>query len=213
MVKQAAWFAVFALVFLAGGFLALAGNSPSFDSRDAVRKQYFPDVVLTTQDGKQVHFYEDLLKDKIVTINFMYTDCPEGVCPITTHNLLQARKILAKRGPDRLGHDIFTYSISLDPKHDTPEVLKRYAKEHGAEGPGWLFLTGKPEDVELLRRKLGFTDTDPAIDKEKTSHVGAVRYGNERYQWWSMVPGASKPDVIAESVLYVDWPKPSAKTN
>lgn len=207
--KQVVALALFALGSLTG---ALAATDPEMSpSRDAIRRQHFPDVVLTTQDGKQVRFYQDLLKDKIVAINFMYTQCPEGSCPITTHNLVRAQKILRDRvGPNRLGKDIFMYSISLDPQHDTPAVLKKYAQMHGA-GPGWLFLTGKPADIELLRRKLGYVDLNPAIDKDKTSHIGNVRYGNERLQEWSVVPGMAHPEVIAESILYVDWPKQTAR--
>src|SRR5215470_11761857 len=74
-------------------------------SREAIRKRYFPDVVLTTHEGKQVRFYEDLLMGKIVTINFMYSRCPDGVCPVTTHNLVQVQKIIKARvGRNRLGH-------------------------------------------------------------------------------------------------------------
>jgi len=180
-------------------------------SRDTIRRQHFPDVVLTTHEGKQVKFYEDLLKGKIVTINFMYTHCKEGVCPLTTYNLGLARRIITERvGPNRLGHDIFTYSITIDPEHDTPAVLNEYAKTFHA-GPGWLFLTGKPDDIELLRRKLGFVDPDPNLDKDKSNHIGNVRYGNEPLQQWSVVPGMAKPEVIATSILYADWPADSAK--
>jgi len=194
-------------VLLNSVFAAPASAAEINRSREAIREQHFPDVVLTTQEGKQVRFYQDLLKDKIVAINFIYTQCAEGVCPITTYNLAQAQRIIRDRvGPNRIGRDIFMYSITIDPQHDTPEVLKEYAKLHRA-GPGWLFLTGKPDDIELLRRKLGFVDLDPALDKDKTSHIGNVRYGNEALQQWSVVPGMARPEVIATSILYADWPK------
>jgi protein SCO1/2 len=209
--KKKIGFVVFALFPLAGAYFALADNPQTNASREAIRAQHFPDVVLTTHEGKQVRFYEDLIKDKIVTINFMYTQCAEGVCPITTHNLVQAQQIIKDRvGPNRVGRDIFMYSITIDPQHDTPERLKHYAEEHGVQ-PGWLFLTGKPDDIEQLRRKLGFVDLDPELDKDKTSHIGNVRYGNEALQQWSVVPGMAKPDVIATSILYADWPKKSTQ--
>ena len=98
------------------------------------------------------------------------------------------------------------YSFTLDPTHDTPDVLKEYAQMHHV-GPGWQFLTGKPDEMEVLRRKLGFVDPDPALDKDKESHIGNVRYGNERRQLWGACPGMSKPEFIVESLSWVEWPK------
>jgi len=173
----------------------------SMSSRERTRERYFPNVILRTHQNKKVRFYDDLLKDRIVTINFMYSLC-EGVCPGITANLLKVQKLLG----DRMGRDIFMYSITLKPEHDTPKVLKQYAKMH-AVGPGWLFLTGQPEDIELLRRKLGFTDPDPARDKDKSNHIGNVRYGNEALQLWAACPGLADARWIAESIYWVDWPK------
>src|SRR5712691_5690431 len=110
---------------------------------------YFPNIPLTTQDGKTVHLYDDLLKDKKVVINFIYTRCGDS-CPLETARLAQLQRILG----DRMGRDIFFYSFSVDPVRDTPEELKAYAEKFHA-GPGWLFLTGKKADIEAVRKKLG----------------------------------------------------------
>jgi protein SCO1/2 len=170
-------------------------------SRERMRELHFPNVLLTTHQGKQVRFYDDLIKDKIVLINFMYAKC-EGVCPGITANLVRLQKLLGSR----LGRDIFMYSFTLKPEHDTPEVLKDYAEAYKV-GKGWSFLTGTPADMELLRRKLGFTDPDPVVDADKSSHIGNVRYGNEPLQRWGSCPGMSKASWIAESISWVDWPK------
>ena len=77
---------------------------------------------------------------------------------------------------------------------------------HGAK-PGWLFLTGDPKDIELLRRKLGFTNPDPKLDADKSQHIGMVRYGNEPLQQWAACPGQANASWIVESVLWVDWPR------
>jgi len=74
-------------------------------------------------------------------------------------------------------------------------------------GPGWLFLTGVPAEIESLRRKLGFTNPDPKLDADKTQHIGMVRYGNERLQLWAACPGMAHASWIVESVSFVDWPK------
>lgn len=190
---------------LAGGVLTQVSgqdlNGGAVSSREAIRQRYFPDVVLTTHEGKKVRFYEDLLKDKIVLINMMYAKC-EGICSPVTMNLKQVQKLLG----DRVGRDIFIYSITLKPEEDTPMMLKHYAEMHHV-GPGWLFLTGAPNDIELLRRKLGFTNPDPKLDADKTQHIGMVRYGNEALTLWAACPGMANPSWLAESVSWVDWPK------
>ena len=168
--------------------------------REQIRRRYFPDVQLLTQEGRTVHLYDDLVKDKIVLINFMYATCT-GVCPTVMTNLGRVRKILG----DRVGRDIFLLSFTLKPAEDTPEVLADYAKMHGVE-PGWTLLTGQPADLELLRRTLGFYDSNPELDKDVTNHIGIVRYGNEPLMRWGACPGMSTPEWIAKSVLWVDWP-------
>ncbi len=112
-------------------------------------KEYVPNVPVVTQDGKTLNFYDDLIKDKIVVLSFIYTSCKD-ICPLATSRLGEARELLG----DRVGRDIFFYSISIDPEHDTPQRLKQYADAFHA-GPGWLFLTGLPEDIQLIRYKFG----------------------------------------------------------
>jgi len=190
---------------VAAGLSTAGSGRAAASSRDAIRKRYFPNVPLRTHDDTAVRFYDDLIKDKIVTINFMYAHC-EGVCPLITSNLVEVQKLL---GP-RVGRDIFMYSITLKPEQDTPRALKEYARMHGA-GPGWLFLTGAPGDVERLRQTLGFTDPDPAVDADKANHIGNLRYGNEALQLWGACPGLATAKSIAKSISWVDWPKGEAR--
>lgn len=175
--------------------------APVTGAREKIRARYFPNVSLVTHEGRKVRFYDDLIKDKIVTINFMYADC-EGICPGITANLVKVQQALG----DRVGRDIFMYSLTLKPEHDTPAVLKEYAEMHGVK-PGWSFLTGDSADIELLRRKLGFVDPDPEVDKDKNEHIGNVRYGNEALQLWAACPGLASPKGIVASIGFVDWPK------
>jgi protein SCO1/2 len=112
-------------------------------------KDYVPNVPVVTQDGEVFRFYDDLVKDKIFVVNFLFTSCRE-VCPIAAARMAQ----LQERLGDRVGKDVFFYSISVDPANDTPDKLKKYAETFGA-GPGWLFLTGIPEDINLIRQRLG----------------------------------------------------------
>ncbi len=167
-------------------------------SREKTRKKYFPNFELTTHEGKRVKFYDDLIKDKIVVINFMYAEC-KGICMPITANLKAVQKLLG----NRVGRDIFMYSITLKPEVDTPEKLKHYVHMHHLK-PGWTFLTGKPEEIEILRRKMGLYTSNTALDKDLTNHIGMVRYGNEARQWWAMFPGKANAPWIVESILWMD---------
>jgi protein SCO1/2 len=191
------------VTFGMGAGAALLGSVPqgrnnATSSRDAIRARNLPNVVLRTHENRAVRFYDDLIKDKIVVINFTYATC-DGICPGITANLVKLQRLLG----DRVGHDIFMYSITLKPDEDSPAVLHRYVAMHGV-GRGWLFLTGDPDDIELLRRKLGFVNLDPALDADKSEHIGNIRYGNERRQLWATCPGLANPSWIAKSVTWLD---------
>jgi protein SCO1 len=136
-------------------------------------KSYFPDVEVVTHEGKTLRFYDDLIKDKLFVISFIFTTCKD-FCPLAAARLSELQEKLG----DAMGRDVFFYSISIDPETDTPERLKEYATAFGA-GPGWLFLTGKPEDIRALRHKLG--------DRGKTlsEHRNEILLGNGATGGWA----------------------------
>lgn len=178
--------------------LVQASPKQPSSSREKLQARYFPNFELTTHEGKKVRFYDDLIKDKIVVINFMYAKC-DGICMPITMNLKRVQNLLGKR----VGRDIFMYSITLKPEEDTPRALKRYVSMHRLK-PGWTFLTGKPEEIDTLRRKLGFKDAKVKLDRDLTNHIGMVKYGNEARQWWAMFPGQANPPWIVESIMWMD---------
>jgi protein SCO1 len=180
---------------------AAPGQWGVISPREQIRRRYFPDVTLVTHEGKKVKFYEDLIENKCVMINFMYAHC-EGICSPVTANLRRAQLLLK----NRIGRDMFMYSFTLKPEQDSPEVLKQYVKDRRL-GPGWTFLTGAPTDLELIRRRLGFVDPDPTRDADKSNHIGMVRYGNEGLMLWAAFPGLQTPEAIAKSMLWVAWPQ------
>lgn len=156
---------------------------------------YFPNVELTTQDGQKVHFYDDVLKGKTVAIDMIYTHCVDS-CPLETAKLVQVQKMLG----DHVGKDIFFYSITIDPKRDTPEVLKAYMEKFHV-GPGWTFLTGKKEDIDLISKKLGlYSDPDP---NNRDGHAPSVLVGNEPTGQWIRDGATDNPRFLA--VLLKDW--------
>ena len=174
-------------------------------SRERIRDRYFPNLVLTTHEGNKVKFYDDLVKDKMVIFNMFYAKC-EGICSPITRNLVRLQNILGSR----VGKDIFMYSFTLKPKEDTVDAMAHYAHMHKTK-PGWFFLTGSAEDMETVRRKLGFVDPDPQVDKDLSNHIGVIKYGNEPLERWGGCPGMQAPEWIAETLSWVDWPKNQAK--
>jgi len=179
---------------------APAGFSPETQAsaRARIQRQHLPNIPLVTHERKEVRFYDDLIKDRIVVLNFFYAVCTD-VCPAVTANLVEVQKLLG----DQAGRDIFMYSFTLRPDADTVEAIQYYRESFGA---GWTFLTGKPDDIEHLRRAIGFTNLNPEIDKDTTQHIGNVRYGNEPLMLWAACPGMANPAYIAESLAWVMRP-------
>jgi protein SCO1/2 len=200
---------LFALLFLSWGgidlFRAFAEDPPkAADPRVA----YFPKLALRTQDGKKVQFY-DLIKGKIVVINFMYTRCDGKLCGEGTKNLVKLQNALG----DRFNREVYMYSITLDPEHDTPEILKDYAKRYGAR---WTFLTAnaevnnkKAETITTsLRRKLGLFSSNPKVDADRSKHTGMIRIGNEPLNKWTTTSVLSSPDRLLQIIERLKPPKP-----
>jgi protein SCO1 len=156
---------------------------------------YFPNVTLTTQDGASVRFYDDLIKGKIVAIDLIYASC-KFACPLETARLAQVQTVLG----DRMGRDVFFYSIAIDPAHDTPAVLKAYAEKFHA-GPGWLFLTGSQADIDLVSQKIGlYSPPDPS---NPDGHVPSLLVGNEATGQWMRNSGVDNPKFLARMIG--DW--------
>ncbi len=151
---------------------------------------YFPNVPLVTEEGKTVHFFDDLIKDKIVAINFIYTHCSES-CPLETAQLVRVQKILG----GRVGKDVFFYSISIDPKQDTPEVLKKYKKKFNAN---WTFLTGNEIDITNLRKKLGLYVEE--IQDGSNNHNVSLIIGNQSTGRWMKRSPFENPHVLADQI-------------
>ena len=173
--------------------LAMSGTSMPGPAQTGTprNEQYFPDVQLTTQDGARVRFY-DLIKGKTVAIELIYTSC-RFACPLETARLAQVQRLLG----DRMGRDVFFYSISIDPEHDTPAVLKAFAETFHA-GAGWTFLTGQRADIERLARKLGLYSTPNPEDKD--GHVPALLIGNEATGDWMRASALDNPNMTATMI-------------
>jgi len=177
-----------ALAATAGGAAAI--NAQSNTGGSIWGASYFPDVPLTSHQGKQLRFFSDLIKGRVVVINFIYTNCPDE-CALETARLREVQKILG----DRVGNDVFLYSITIDPKNDTVKVLKDYAEKFEA-GPGWLFLTGKDADITQLRVKLGLYSAGDKDGKLQDHNLSLI-IGNQSTGQWMRVSPHENPYILA----------------
>ncbi len=148
------------------------------------KRDYFTDHRLVTQDGKTLRFYTDLLRDKVVIINFFYVNC-STVCPLQGTVLNDLQTLLG----DHLGRDIVMISITVDPEHDSPEVVRDYARVFNPK-KGWVFLTGRKDIVNWVNYKLGGYTEVPA------EHSTLYLLGNVRTGHWMKV----KPDAKAKAL-------------
>ncbi|MBC7931242.1 MAG: SCO family protein [Rubrivivax sp.] len=151
--------------------------------------KYFPNHTLLTQDGKEVRFYDDMLKGKIVLINFLFTTC-QGVCSPMTANLAKVQSYLG----EHVNREVAMISITVDPVTDTPEKLKEFAGRFKTR-PGWFFLTGKKENVDGVLYKLGGYVAD------KNAHSSVLIIGNEATGEWMKLHAMANPSETAAAVI------------
>jgi protein SCO1 len=180
---------LFSTIVLSLGFLFV--TSPAFGQQPvttSAAEKYFSDVELINQDGEKLRFYSDVLKNKVVVINAFFTTCT-SVCPPMNRNLEKIQNALG----DRLGRDVFLVSISVDPVNDTPTRLKEYSQRFHARS-GWIFLTGKKENVDWALYKLG------QYVEEKNDHTSVLIVGNESKGLWKKAFGLAKAEELIKIV-------------
>lgn len=189
LLATAALLALLLASFGASGAAAEAGTpSPEGGAVDPAL-EYFTDTVLLDQHGQEQRFYSDLLAGNVVVINAFFTSC-NGVCPVMAGNLVRVQEWLG----DRLGDDVRLLSISVDPERDTPEKLAAYAERFAAR-PGWSFLSGDPEQVDFVLKRLGQAVDDPE------NHTSIMVVGNLRTGLWKKAQGLANS---AELIQVVD---------
>jgi protein SCO1/2 len=177
------WIPAMVLFFLFST-LSVHGQQPA----PSAAAKYFSDVELINQDGQKMRFYSDVLKDKVVIINAFFSTCT-SVCPPMNRNLEKIQEALG----DRLGKEVFLVSISVDPENDTPTRLKEYSQRFHAR-PGWLFLTGKKENVDWALYKVG------QYVEAKNDHTTVLIIGNEPKGLWKKAFGLAKSDELIRIV-------------
>lgn len=147
-----------------------------------------PDVLVYDQDGRKLNFYSDLIKGKTVAINFIFTTCTT-ICPPLTATF---RKVQQELG-ERVGRDVELISISVDPATDVPERLKAFSAKFKA-GPGWTFVTGDSQEINLLLKALGANVGD------KNDHTPMVLVGNPGANYWTRAYGLAPADTLVKVI-------------
>lgn len=175
--------------------LAAVGDWNAGESRAQERPwgaAYIPNLEVTPQNGTPVHFYDDLVKGKIVIISFIYTSCTD-ICPLTTARMAMLEDKLG----DLVGRDVFLLSMTVDPEHDTPQRMKEYADTFGA-GPGWSFVTGTPENVRAINYKFG------ERSQVLSEHRNEIVLGNDATGEWQRDNLFGDIDRLAMTVRSLD---------
>jgi protein SCO1 len=152
---------------------------------------YFGNENLVDQNGRQFHFYDDLLREKVVVIDTFFATC-QGSCPRMSAVFMALQDWLG----DRLGRDVELISITVDPVNDTPPVLKDYASRFHAR-PGWHLMTGDPDTVTDVLKRLG------EYTQNKQDHLNVFLIGNERTGLWKKAFGLSPPDDLKKVLISV----------
>lgn len=165
----------------------------------------YTNAVLRTQNNEEVRFYDDLIRGKQAVVNFMYAEC-HGACPLVTQTLKKTYKDLK----DRMGKDLFFYSITTKTQDDSPAALKHYAETRKADLPGWLFLTGDSYDIQTIRFRL-FGMGHPGFDLDDSMHAGMLRIINDARNSWGMAQAFATQKNILKRIEWQDNPKSYAQ--
>ncbi|HEX2255109.1 MAG TPA: SCO family protein [Afifellaceae bacterium] len=140
------------------------------------------DLALVDSEGREQLFRSEVLADRIVALNFIYTSCTT-VCPVMSAIFGAVQEELGDRP------DIRLVTISIDPATDLPPRLNRYAQQFGP-GPGWTFLTGEKTRVTKVLAGLG------AFAPEFEEHPSMVLIGDASRNVWRRFYGFASPDAI-----------------
>jgi len=168
---------------------AAAATTASDAAAEAKARKFFTDLEVIDQNGKPLRFYSDVIRDRVVLISFIFTNC-EYACPMQAQKLKQTRSLMV----DSVRDDVWFVSISVDPERDTPEAMKNFARKQGVDESRWIFLTGDKQNLETIIRKLG--QYTPDIE----SHTTLMLAGNDRTRHWTRVMPMILPDGIAKQM-------------
>ncbi|MCC4114363.1 SCO family protein [Aromatoleum toluclasticum] len=158
-------------------------------------RAYFTDTELVDQNGRKLQFYSDVLKDRVVMLNVVYTNCKDA-CPLITRKLKEVRDALGEEAARKV-HFI---SISSDPLNDTPQSLKAFAAKNEADSPNWTFLTGDKASVDFVLSRLG------QLGQSAEEHSTLLIAGDVATKRWNKIRPDAPPPAIAERLRMLTEP-------
>ena len=179
--------AVFTAMVIGFSSASVATTGTDQAASEEKAREYFTNLEVIDQDGNRLRFYDDVLSGKVVVINFIFTNC-QGACPLMTQNLKMVRDMLGVE----LGKDIHFVSISIDPVRDTPAAMKEFAEKQYADEDGWRFVTGDPDNLEYIVKKLGQYNDD--VEAHSTLLIAA----NVRTAHWTKIAPNIPPNGVVD---------------
>jgi len=147
-----------------------------------------PNSPVLNEDGKALKFYDDLIKDKVVAINFVFSTCPT-ICPAIQVNFSHFKKSLQEAGH----HEVQLISVTVDPETDTPARLKKWSENFATAGP-WTYITGETRDIDLILKKLEVFTADI------NDHPSFILIGNDASGTWKRVGSLVPPKTLTNEL-------------
>ncbi len=178
---------VIALILLVSASPSLSFDKPEY--KRTVHNYIAPDVTLVNQDGKRVNFRSFVKQGKVVVMDFIFGTCTT-ICPVLSASFVNFQNRL---GPD--SGKVQLISVSIDPEHDTPRVLKEYLKKFRAK-PGWDFMTGSRENIDRV------TNAFEAYTGDKMGHFPLTFVYSPVQDRWFRIDG-----LVATSELMAEYQK------
>lgn len=143
------------------------------------------DSPVIDQTGASRRFYSDLVKDRVVVMNFIFTTCTT-ICPTMGATFARVQRILGDR-------DVSLISVSVDPATDTPQRLEAWSKKLDAR-PGWTLVTGEKPEIDRLLKSLG------VFTPSRETHTPTVLIGDARTGRWQRASGFATPATIVSLI-------------
>ncbi|MGD8931417.1 MAG: SCO family protein [Chromatiales bacterium] len=187
--RRATLFGFVFLVALQAGLVEAAPDAVDEAAAEQKARNYFTDLEVVDQNGERHRFYSDVIKGRVVLINFVYTHCKEA-CPMATQKLTQVRQLLDESIKDQ----IWFVSISIDPQNDTPGAMKAFMNKLQVDEDRWLFLTGDKRNLDLIVKRLG------QYTNQIEAHSTLMLAGNDRTRHWTRVMPMAPPSGVAQQL-------------
>jgi|SaaInlV_125m_DNA_1040241.scaffolds.fasta_scaffold28212_2 protein SCO1/2 len=188
------WGATFSSAVMSSGSEPTQAQPYTSADQNIWGRQYFPNYELTAHTGETLKFFDDVIAGKVVAVNFIFTSCRD-ICPVETARMRDVFNLLG----DRVGDDVFFYSITIDPARDDVETLKTYAERFGIDGDRWKFLTGKKEEIDHIRHTFGLYST-PEEEADLSNHNINLMIGNQVTGKWAKRTPFENPQILADQL-------------